>query len=141
MPNRIPIDALQQALYTKLSTDLGTLVPAVPVYSFFAPQDAEYPFAVISQFSATPDDTKGSEMQEMAVTIEIFSRSKSATQLNAALNKSLESCSGARLTLADNFTDIGLGRQEVAEAFATFDELGIVMHGILKYQWAIEDVA
>jgi len=140
MAERIPIEALQQAIYTRLSTDLGALSPAIPVYSFMAPQDASYPYAVLSQFSFTPDNTKGSAVQDSVVTVEIYSDSKSATQLNAAINATIASFTSAALSLADNFADIfGVGDQEQVDAFATFDGIRTVLQGIVKYRWSVED--
>ncbi len=48
---RLPIDAIQLAVYTRLSTDLATPWPSVGVFSWQVPKGEEYPFVVIGMFS------------------------------------------------------------------------------------------
>lgn len=139
---RIPIESLQTAVYGILNTALGALSTAIPVYSFMAPQDAAYPYAVISQFSFVPNNTKGSAAQDCVVTIEIYSGEMSATQINEATDTALQACTAAALSMAGNWTDIyGVGDQESVEAFAFYDGVQVALQSIIKYRWSVEDTA
>lgn len=141
MANRIPIDALQKAVYSRLSTALATLTPAVSMYAYMPPQDATYPLAVLSQFVFTPvPDKRGANPQNAVATIEVYSSSPSAAQINQTVNKIVNSLSTA-LTLESSFADIGLGQQESIDTFATYDQEQDkrILTAVVKYSWTVDD--
>jgi hypothetical protein len=64
----IPLNALQAALYTRLTSEL-----TIPVYDF-TPQDSEFPYAVIGADTTIPLDTKTTDGHEFTSTIHLWTK-------------------------------------------------------------------
>jgi hypothetical protein len=140
---RLPIDAIQLAVYTRLSTDLATPWPSVGVFSWQVPKGEEYPFVVIGMFSSIPAGmSKDSGGHEVTLAIEAYDQNTSAVRLNSIMNCILTALSRANIAIGDGFEETwGWGRPESSEVLPTWDEANakVVLQGVIRYKWLIQD--
>lgn len=138
MAGRLPFDDLQKAAYTAVNAALsGT----ASVYSWIAPEDATYPYVVLTRYEASPDPTKTTEGCVVVGVFEIYSDSTSATETNGIANSIVSTLNGAALTIANNFRDIGIRRDWSASQQVIYDEGEdkMVFLGTVNFTWQIED--
>lgn len=141
MAHRLPFDEVQSAVYTRLVTELAALSPSVRLYSWRAPGDAAYPYAVIQRFDSSPIRDKRTSSQLIGVTIAAYCDATSATGINAIANKILSQLTISKLTLTGSFSDIGIGTQGECEQTMVYDEAQDkeIFESIVRFTWIVED--
>lgn len=128
-------------MYTRLQATLAGLSPSVSLYSWRAPSDAVYPYAVIARIDSSPVRDKETGSQFITVTIAAYSDASSATSINGVANAILSQLTNGQLTLTSNFRDIGLGTQAECEQDMIYDEDADkeIFESIMRFSWVVED--
>lgn len=125
-----PSGSLQQAMYTRLSSD-ATLVTTLGAQVYDnVPDSAAFPYVVIGDVTEGPNDTMGKTGRDLTVTVHSWSQTKSWKQIKDVQNR----------------VDLLLDRWAVTvtgwsathmlqEFFETFrDPDGVTRHGVARYR-------
>jgi len=134
---RFPLNALQLAVYERLSADMAPL----GVYDDGAvPEGTAFPYVTIGVPSFAPSPLKGHHLTAATLTFHAFSVGIGKKEVNEMMNRIVASLSRAPLALTDNFEETTMGFWEFADNSPEEHEVeGIVQHGVVRYRWEILD--
>ena len=119
---------LQQAIYTKVSTDIAT-----PVYDD-VPQQADFPYVTIGEDSFTAWDTDSELGATSVLTVHTWSRTRGKKETKAIQGDIYDSLHRATLISAGyNFVTIDLISSE-----SFLDADGLTRHGVQTFNAIIE---
>lgn len=131
MLNRIPLIALQKALYTTLTTYQTT-----PVYDD-VPADAVLPYISLGAFTCKPNGAKRTQISDVSIQIHIWSSYKGKAEVNSIANDVIAVLSSVYLDLAaDNFETLN---QDV-DFFEAFEADQDGYHGVITLIVKIQNV-
>jgi hypothetical protein len=131
----LPFNALQKAMYTRLTTDNPTLL----VYSHL-PQNSAFPYVTIGQFAGSKDQTKTSNGMTVTATINVWTQEEAMLELNTLMTSVMESLSRQPLTLEGSFREVFSDVETVDAMFEADSPFlssavqGPLQHGVVRYQ-------
>jgi hypothetical protein len=137
---RVPLNALQKAVFTKLNTDSGSWSTAASVYDE-VPENASFPYVELGLFTDDFEGTKGKLYSENTQTIAVCSSARGAKELNAIIDQVVQSATDTSLEgdIDDDFR-IFLVRLEMVEVFKITDRLGdTYRQGNVRVRFKVED--
>lgn len=140
MPDRLPIDALQAAIYSRLTDP--TYGIATPVYDH-VPLAAALPFVVFDEWETSREESKTSRLVDATWTFSTFSAADGYLETNDIADALIQS-----LTTRDPAMSIGeswqisLVRLESARAYSEIDDDGdVIRRGEVRLRFICEDVS
>lgn len=120
---RIPLNALQKALLTYISTN-----EKVPVYDY-VPETAKPPFMTLGAFNCKEAGTKYEDIVEVTVQLNIWSTYKGKFEINSIANRVISLLQTKQIDLSeDEFTAI---RQQV-DFFEAYPEEETGYNGVIS---------
>ena len=120
---RIPLNALQKALLTYISTNEN-----VPIYDY-VPETAKLPFMTLGAFNCKEAGTKYEDIVEVTVQLNIWSTYKGKFEINSIANRVISLLQTKQIDLSeDEFTAI---RQQV-DFFEAYPEEESGYNGVIS---------
>lgn len=134
MTNRLPIIALQKALFTLLTAHLTS--PAIPVYDD-VPKDAALPYVTFGTATWRPTGTKDADIGDVGQPIEIWSEYKGKAEVIGIADKIVNILAKYAVNLsADEFMVI---KSEI-EGFEAPPKDDSGYHGTLSLFYKIQNI-
>lgn len=145
MAERLPFDALQLALYARLTDPTngigagygGRVYDDVPI-------DPTFPYVEMGGFVGESEEGKARNVKAQTCAIHCFSKARGYRELNDLMNAVAQSVTAAEFgTITDDFAiSNGSIRIDSFEAFKDFDDENgeLYRHGILRVRVLSQDV-
>jgi hypothetical protein len=138
MRTRIPILAVQSAIFSRIKADY----PTRDIFVYVPGQNKLPPFITLGASICTHGGTKTSIDFEVSLQIHCWSQSTGNTEVVGMVNEVLNSLTRAELDLAaDQFRQymVELERTDISAEFG--DEAGLIQHGIIAIKFGVEDIS
>lgn len=113
MIKRIPLVALQKALYVALTTYQTT-----PVYNYI-PSDAVLPYIKIGAFTCKPNGSKSTDISDVTTQIIIFSDYEGTSEVNEIANSVIHIIGAVKLDLSEGGFQV---LQQSYDMFESFED-------------------
>lgn len=128
---RIPLNALQAALYAALTTYQGT-----PVYDG-VPEEAALPYITLGAFTCKPNGAKLTDIADLSLQVHVWSEYRGKREVNEIANGVVAVLASVPLDLsADNFAVLA---QDV-DFFEAFDEDNGGYHGVVTLVARVQNI-
>lgn len=111
MKTRIPLNALQKALYSVLTTNSQT-----PIYDD-VPKDVSYPFVTFGLFTSKPGGGKVTDLSSVTITLNIWSEYSGKSEVNAIAEELIEIISTNKPNLREEDFSLISIEYDMLEAF------------------------
>lgn len=127
---KFPFDALQLAIFARLSGDANV---SCPVFDWpVSPEEQATPYIVIGEFFSEDTSVKSTSAQTVTSEINVWSRSLGMREVNDIMDEIAQSITGSDLDITGSGFDYFPLRVE-AEANRTYFADELFRHGLIKF--------
>jgi hypothetical protein len=127
-----PLSDIQEAIYTLLTNDPELMNKITNVYDF-TPDNEDYPYVVIGEFTSSNWDTYQRHGEDVTVTIHVWSNSQGMKQIEEIMND-VNRLLVRRSFDIESWQNVGC-MFDYSSTFAGRSPSGsVIRHGILRYR-------
>jgi hypothetical protein len=136
---RVPLNAVQKKIFTKLSTDAAGWATSAAIYDEVE-ENAAFPYVELGLFTDTHEPTKTTLFSDNTQTVTIWSEARGSLEMNAIVNQVVASLTDGTVegAIDDNFRIFDV-RLEMTEVFKRYEQGNTLRQGEVRVRFRVED--